>query len=154
MQIQFLCVGKMREKWLQVGFAEYKKRLSRFATISVLEVADSPDHFNPAVAVAKEAELLRKRLPKSGFKVALDLHGKAFSSLEFAKQLSDWQIKGGGKITFVIAGSNGYEQDFLDLMDERISLSPLTFPHQLTRLILAEQIFRGFKILNNERYHK
>ena len=95
---------------------------------------------------------MRKRLPKSGFKVALDLHGKAFSSLEFAKQLSIGRSKE-GKITFVIAGSNGYEQDFLDLMDE-ISLSPLTFPHQLTRLILAEQIFRGFKILNNERYHK
>ena len=154
MQIEFLCVGKMRESWLQAGFAEYQKRLSRYAKVVVTEVPDAPDNLSAAIAMKKEAALLEKKLSKSGYKVALDLQGKLYDSLEFARKLDTWQLKGGGKITFVIAGSNGFAPQILGRMHERVCLSPLTFPHQLTRIILAEQIFRGFKILRGERYHK
>lgn len=154
MKIRFLTVGKLKEKWLKDGFAEYRKRISRFAAVEVIEVPDVPDQQSAEAAVRQEGEALLRQWPADGMVVAVDLHGRAYDSEAFAVQLERWLEQGGSHLTFVIAGSNGFSPAVLARAGARISLSPLTFPHQLTRLILAEQVFRACKINRNETYHK
>lgn len=154
MKIRFLTVGKLKEKWLKDGFAEYSKRIGRFAEVEVIEVADVSDQQSAEAAVRQEGEGLLRQWPADGLAVAVDLHGRSCGSEAFADQLARWLEQGGSRLTFVIAGSNGFSEAVLARADARLSLSPLTFPHQLTRLILAEQVFRAFKINRNETYHK
>lgn len=154
MKITILAIGKIKERWLQAGIAEYRKRLERFADLEVIELPDAPDNHSVAEACRLEGERLLQKLPANGYKVALDLHGEAPDSLELSARLEKWFERGGSHVVFVIAGSNGFAPGIVEQMDTGLSLSRLTFPHQLTRLILLEQLFRAFKISRNETYHK
>lgn len=154
MRIDLIAVGKLKEKWLKDGFDEYAKRIRRFADLRVIELVSAPDDLSPELAMDAEGKRILQKLPASGFKVAVDLHGRRFASEGFAKALDDWFVKGGSRIVFVIAGSNGFSPEVLAKMDTGVCLSELTFPHQLARILLAEQIFRAFKINKGETYHK
>ncbi len=157
--ITILAVGRLREKYLTEGAAEYLKRLSAYARVEVDEVDDESlsDNLSPAVAVkVKEKEGLRllKRLRRDTYLVVLDLRGRMYTSEEMAGVFDKLALEGKGDITFVIGGSLGLPQTVLDKADLRLSFSSLTFPHQLIRIILLEQIFRWFKISRGEPYHK
>lgn len=154
MRITVLAVGKVKERWLKDGLAEYSKRLSRFVRLNIIEVADAPDNRSVEDACKKEAERLLAKLPTDGYKVALDLGGQQPDSLAFSALTEDWMERGGSHLIFLIAGSNGFAPEVLQQIDARLSLSNLTFPHQIARLLLLEQLFRAFKISNNETYHK
>lgn len=154
MRLRILAVGKVREKWLQAGIAEYSKRLSRFADLIITEVADSPDHQSETIAMKQEAERLLAKLSPTDYVVLVDLHGEEPDSILFAKQVDLWQERSGGRLVFVIAGSHGFDPSVIQRAEARVCLSKLTFPHQMVRLILAEQLYRAYKINAGETYHK
>jgi 23S rRNA (pseudouridine1915-N3)-methyltransferase len=157
--ITILAVGRLREKYLAEGAAEYLKRLSAYARVAVEEVNDEsfPESLSlPEREKVKEKEGARllKRLRQDTYLIALDLQGVRYSSEEMAAVFGKLALEGKGDITFVIGGSLGLPQTVLDKADLRLSFSSLTFPHQLIRIILLEQIFRWFKISRGEPYHK
>jgi 23S rRNA (pseudouridine1915-N3)-methyltransferase len=157
--ITILAVGRLKEKYLAEGAAEYLKRLSAYARVVVEEVNDESisDNLSPAEAEkVKEKEGLRllKRLRRDTYLVVLDLRGRIYTSEEMAGVFGKLALEGKGDITFAIGGSLGLPQTVLDKADLRLSFSSLTFPHQLIRIILLEQIFRWFKISRGEPYHK
>lgn len=157
--ITILAVGRLKEKYLTEGAAEYLKRLSAYARVVVEEVNDESisDNLSPAEAEkVKEKEGLRllKRLRRDTYLVVLDLRGRMYTSEEMAGVFGKLALEGKGDITFAIGGSLGLPQTVLDKADLRLSFSSLTFPHQLIRIILLEQIFRWFKISRGEPYHK
>lgn len=154
LKLQLLCVGKLKEKWMQQGIAEYRKRLSRFADVEIIEVPDQSDDLPLERILSIEGDALLKRLPERGVRVLLDLGGKMPDSLDFAQGLRQWMDRSGGMLTFVIGGSNGLDDRVRQACDVRWSLSPLTFPHTLTRVLVLEQLFRGFKLDAGESYHK
>ncbi len=154
MKIGILAVGKVKEQWLKAAVAEYQKRISRFADVTIVEVPDAPEQVSLAKSLRQEGEALLKRWPGSGMTVALDVHGRRLDSPGLAVEQQKWLELGGSQLTYVIAGSNGFDPAVLEKVQARLSLSDLTFPHQLSRLILLEQIFRSFKINNGETYHK
>ncbi len=154
MKLRILAVGKVKEKWLLGGIAEYSKRIGRFATLEITEVADSPDNLSPAMAMKSEGERLLARLVPSDFVVLIDLHGHEPDSEGFAELLAGWQERSGGRLVFVIAGSQGFDPQVIERAQARVCLSKLTFPHQMVRLILVEQIYRAYKINAGETYHK
>lgn len=157
--ITILAVGRLKEKYLVEGAAEYLKRLSAYARVQVVEVDDEGFAENLAPAGRekvkdKEGERLLSRLRPGTFLIALDLKGKMHSSEEMAEVLNKLALEGKGDITFVIGGSLGLPQKVLERAGLRLSFSKLTFPHQLMRLVLLEQVFRWFKIARGEPYHK
>ena len=160
--IRLLCVGKMKEKALQSLAAEYVKRISPFVKVEIVEVKDEPNTHaerNAEVARVKDAEAERvlAKLRPSDYVVLLDLGGRMWDSEGFAKELAGWQQKAGqkgGDLVFVIAGSMGPGAALLSRADIRWKLSDLTFTHLLTRVLILEQIYRGFMILNGRTYHK
>ena len=157
--ITILAVGRLKEKYLTDGAAEYLKRLSAYARVVVEEVNDESisDNLSPAEAEkVKEKEGLRllKRLRRDAYLVVLDQRGRMYTSEEMAGVFDKLALAGKGDITFVIGGSLGLPITVLDKADLRLSFSSLTFPHQLIRIILLEQIFRWFKISRGEPYHK
>ena len=159
MKISIIAVGKLRERYLKEGILEYGKRLSRFCDLEIVEVEDeqTPENLSPSLeqqVKKKEAERVLKRLKDGSKLIALDVKGKKLDSEEFADRLNSFFVSGHSHITFVIGGSLGMDTEILNKSDFRLSLSDMTFPHQLTRLILLEQVFRAFKIINNETYHK
>lgn len=159
LHITILTVGKLKEKYLVEGAAEYLKRLSAFAKVNVIEVDDEgfAENLSPAgreKVKEKEGERLLSRLRPGTFLIALDVQGKMRSSEEMAEVLNKLALEGKGDITFTIGGSLGLPQKVLGRADLRLSFSKMTFPHQLMRLILLEQIFRWFKIARGESYHK
>jgi len=159
LQIQIVCVGNLKEKYLKDAVSEYTKRLSRFCRVTITEVPEEkvPETLSDAEkeqVLRKEAERIKNALLKNTFTVVLDLKGKQPDSLEFSKLLSSWMLQGNNCISFVIGGSIGLDRQFVKEADFNLCLSNLTFPHQLTRVILLEQIYRCFKIINNEPYHK
>lgn len=159
MQIQIVAVGKLKEKYLKDAVDEYVKRLSRFCRVTVNEVAEEkvPETLSDAEreqVLKKEAERIRNALFKNTFTVVLDLKGKQPDSVGFSNLLSSWMMAGKNCISFVIGGSIGLDRQLVKEADYSLCLSNLTFPHQLTRVILLEQIYRCFKIINNETYHK
>ena len=139
MQYTILCVGKIKEKFYTDAVNEYKKRLSRYAKVDIIEVSD---------------EKTLSKIKDSMYVIALDLKGKKFDSEGFAKHLSMCMNQGKSHIAFVIGGSLGLHTSLLDRADERLSFSDFTFPHQLMRVILFEQIYRANRIMNHEPYHK
>ncbi|MDN6196054.1 MAG: 23S rRNA (pseudouridine(1915)-N(3))-methyltransferase RlmH [Atopostipes suicloacalis] len=159
MKITIISVGKLKEKYLKAGIAEYSKRLKAYAKIKIIEVKDEPASQNLS---KKEIEQVKKtegkriinKIPKRAQIIALDLKGKEFSSEKFAKYINDTTIYGKSHLVYIIGGSNGLSSEVLKKSDLKISFGKLTYPHQLMRLILLEQIYRSFKILNNETYHK
>jgi 23S rRNA (pseudouridine1915-N3)-methyltransferase len=157
--ITILAVGRLKEKYLTEGAAEYLKRLSAYARVVVEEVNDESLSDNLPSAEAekikgKEGLRLLKRLRRGTYLIALDLQGRSYSSDEMADFIGKLALEGKGDITFVIGGSLGLPQTVLDKADLRLSFSSLTFPHQLIRIVLLEQIFRWFKISRGEPYHK
>lgn len=158
MKITIACVGKIKEKYFTDAIAEYKKRLGRYITLEIAEVPDekAPESLSNAQMeqVKKtEGERLIKAI-KDSYVIALAIDGKKTTSEGFASLIDQSMVKGGSKITFVIGGSLGLSDEVLKRADYKLSFSDMTFPHQLMRLILLEQIYRAERILNNEPYHK
>lgn len=156
--ITILAVGRLKEKYLAEGAAEYLKRLSAYAKVNVVEVDDEgfAENLTPAgreKVKEKEGERLVSRLRPGTFLIALDVKGKTHSSEEMAEVLNKLVLEGKGDITFAIGGSLGLPQKVLERAGLRLSFSKMTFPHQVMRLILLEQLFRWFKIARGERYH-
>ena len=159
LKITIACVGRIKEKYLTEGIREYSKRLGRYCTLAVAEAADekTPDKAPEALALQikkTEGERLLRLIPEGSYVIVLDLKGKMTDSEGFAKQLSDLTVRGVSSICFVIGGSLGLSQEVLSRANHRLCFSPMTFPHQLMRLILLEQIYRGFRIIHGEPYHK
>jgi len=158
MKIKIYCIGKIKEQYLKDGISEYLKRISAYSNIEIIEVADSKVKDNPNTsdiekAKNEEGERVLKLL-KNDYLIGLDLNKKEQTSEEFAEFLHSKLVEGGSNISFVIGGSYGLSDALKQRCNTSISLSKLTFLHQMTRLILLEQIYRAFKILNNETYHK
>lgn len=154
MKIRIIAPGKIKEKWLVGGIDEYRKRLSKYCTTEIIEVADSPDSLPVDAALAKEGDLILSKIKDGEIVWVMDLHGKLFSSEEISKILTDDMERGGASITVVIGGSNGLDPRIVKRSDRRICFGNITLTHQMTRLILLEQIYRGFKISGGEKYHK
>jgi 23S rRNA (pseudouridine1915-N3)-methyltransferase len=157
--ITILAVGRLKEKYLAEGAAEYLKRLSAYARVAVEEVNDEsfPESLSPVEREKvkdKEGARLLKRLRQDTYLIALDLRGRLYSSEEMAHVFDELALAGKGDITFAIGGTLGLPQTVLERADLRLSFSALTFPHQLMRLVLLEQIYRWFKIARGEPYHK
>lgn len=154
MKLRILSVGKIKEKWLKAAIDEYAKRISRFAKLEMLDVADSPDNLSETVAMRQEGERLLAKIAPQDYVVLIDLHGVEMDSVRFSQQMMSWQEQSGGRLTFVIAGSQGFDPAVRERAQSGVCLSKLTFPHQMVRMILLEQVYRGFKIANGETYHK
>ena len=158
MKIKIYCIGKIKEQYLKDGINEYVRRISPYSAIEIIEVADSKVKDNPNdsdVSKAKNEEGERVlKLLKNDYLIGLDLNKPEFTSEEFAQFINKKFVEGGSNISFVIGGSYGLSDALKARCNSSISLSKLTFLHQMTRLILLEQIYRAFKILNNETYHK
>lgn len=150
--IKIICVGKIKEKYLKEAIEEYKKRLSKYTKLEIIEVSDI-DNSSIEISLLKEKELIEKYIDSKDFVITLEIEGNMLSSVEFAKKI-DSIFNINSNITFIIGGSNGLHQDIKSRSNYKLSFSKLTFPHQLFRVNLLEQIYRTFKINNNESYHK
>ncbi|MBQ9828136.1 MAG: 23S rRNA (pseudouridine(1915)-N(3))-methyltransferase RlmH [Lachnospiraceae bacterium] len=159
MNINILCAGRIREKYLKDAVDEYSKRLSKFAKLTITEVADEKEPNNASDAdrlnvINTEGERLFSKIPERSYVIALAIDGKRLSSEGFAEKIERTALSGCGSITFIIGGSLGLSEKVLKRADMKLSFSDMTFPHQLMRVILLEQIYRAYKIINNEPYHK
>jgi 23S rRNA (pseudouridine1915-N3)-methyltransferase len=159
MNITLVTVGKIKEKFYSEAIAEYSKRLSRYCKLEIVEVADekTPDNASEVMETQiklKEAEKILKNIREDSYCIALAIDGKKYNSVDFARHIEKLGVAGKSNIAFVIGGSLGLHENVLKRADEKISFSDMTFPHQLMRVILLEQIYRGYRIINNEPYHK
>ena len=159
MKIKIYAIGHLKEGYLKQGINEYLERLKPYAQTEIIEVNDEPIPNNPSsgdieIAKNKEGQRVIKLLRKDEYLIGLDLVKKQPSSEEFAKYLEDKFVLGGANLSFVIGGSYGLSDELKARCQDRIGLSNMTFLHQMTRLILLEQIYRAFKINRNEVYHK
>jgi 23S rRNA (pseudouridine1915-N3)-methyltransferase len=159
MNIKIVAVGKLKEKYWIQGMQEYTKRLSAYAKLQVAEVADekAPEKLSAADeerVKAMEGERILSHVKPDEHVIALAIEGKLFTSEELAEQLDQLATYGRSKVAFVIGGSLGLSDEVLGRADMKLSFSRMTFPHQLVRLMLAEQVYRGFKIIRGEPYHK
>ena len=153
-----ICVGKLREKFFAAAAEEYLKRLSRFGKMEMIELPDLPEPQNASPAqcnqvMEKEGEMILGRIRPQDHVIALCIDGPQYESEKFAKRIQENEMKGGRQI-FVIGGSLGLSPAVIKRADEKLSLSKMTFPHQLARVLLLEQIYRACKINAGERYHK
>lgn len=159
MKITILCVGKLKEKYLREAIDEYRKRLSRYIKLEIIEV---PDEKTPDQASEKEecqirdreGERLLRHIKREDYVIALAIDAPQYDSLSFSEKISGFGIRGTGNVVFVIGGSLGLSEDIMKRADEAVSFSKMTFPHQLMRVILLEQIYRSFRIIKGEPYHK
>lgn len=159
MKVTIIAVGKLKERYLKEGIGEYTKRLSRFCDLQLLEVDDeqAPDSLSAMQeeqVKKKETARILSKLKEGTFLIVMDVKGDKKSSEGFATTLQACFNTGKSNITFVIGGSLGLDTELIKKADLRLSISDMTFPHQLTRLILLEQLYRAFKIINGETYHK
>ncbi|MDD5827211.1 MAG: 23S rRNA (pseudouridine(1915)-N(3))-methyltransferase RlmH [Bacilli bacterium] len=143
--IKILCIGKIKESFYQDAIKEYMKRLSKYHKVIIEELPDSNKQ--------KEEELLLKKINQKDYNIVLDIEGKMLNSIELSNHI-DKTFQINSNITFIIGGSDGLTEKVKEIADFKLSFSKLTFPHQLFRVILLEQIYRSFKILNHETYHK
>ena len=159
MKITVLCVGKIKEKFFADAIKEYSKRLSRYCKLEIVEVADekTPDGASDLVVSQikdKEAERMEKYLPDSAYVIALAIEGKMLSSEQLAGKINQLGVGGESHIQFIIGGSLGLSDKVVKEADMLLSFSKMTFPHQLMRVILLEQIYRSYRIIQGEPYHK
>ena len=159
MKIKIVTVGKLKEKYLKDGIAEYSKRISRFATVEMIELADekTPDRASDsenAKILCVEGNRILSKIGEREFVVVLAIEGKTLSSEEFSKQLEQASINGSSTLTFVIGGSLGLSKEVKKRANLSVSFGRLTLPHQLMRLVLIEQIYRAFTIQQGSPYHK
>ncbi len=157
LHINLYCVGKVKEQHLRDAIDEYLKRIGKYCSISIIELPDKPipeksnSTLESQIIEAESNEIINK-LNMSSYKIALDLTGKQYTSEEFAEKITKIQLSN-STISFIIGGSLGLSDDLKRICNEKISFSKMTFPHQLMRVIFLEQLFRSFKINNNEKYH-
>ena len=159
MHITILSVGKIKEKYLKDAVAEYTKRLSKYCKLEIIEVADekTPDQASEAVENSirtKEGERILKHIKEDMYVITLEIGGKMLSSEELSAKLEELGLKGKSNVAFVIGGSIGLGEEVLARSDYALSFSKMTFPHQLMRVILLEQIYRSYRIIHREPYHK
>lgn len=159
MNITVICLGKLKEKYLKDATQEYKKRLSAYGKLDIVELnpvrlSDNPSQLEIDNALQKEAEEIKKKIPNNSYTFALCIEGKPKSSEIFAETIKAAAVGGKSNITFIIGSSFGLCPSIKALADNRLSFSPMTFPHQLMRVMLLEQIYRAFQINNNGKYHK
>lgn len=159
MKITIIAVGKIKEKFYKDAIDEYAKRLSKYCKLSILEVTDekTPEHASETVnqqILAKEGERIRNMIPKDSYVISLAIEGHKYDSVGFANEIHRLTLQGKSHITFIIGGSLGIWDEIKNISHAKISFSDMTFPHQLMRVILTEQLYRSFRILNNEPYHK
>ena len=159
LHINIICVGKLKEKYLQDALSEYSKRLSKYCNLNIIELPDEklPNNLNDSLInqiKQKESNNILSHIEKGSYVLALDFKGKQFSSEEFSKKITDISLNSFSSITFIIGGTLGLYENVLKNSNELICFSKMTFPHQLIRIFLLEQIFRAFKISNNETYHR
>jgi 23S rRNA (pseudouridine1915-N3)-methyltransferase len=159
LNIQVISVGKIKEKYLKLGIEEFSKRLSKYCKLDIVELDDekAPENLSDKgreIVKDKEGQRILTKIKQNSYVIALAIDGKNFSSEELAEFMSDLTVRGNSSLTFVIGGSLGLSDDVLVRADFKLSFSKMTFPHQLMRLILLEQIYRGFRINNGEPYHK
>lgn len=159
MNINIVCVGKIKEKYLNMGISEFTKRLSKYCKLNIIEVADekTPDGASDAVVDAiklKEGQRIMSKIRDNSFCIVLSIDGERFDSESMAKKLDTLMVRGNSDFTFVIGGSLGVHELVLKRADMKLSFSDFTFPHQMMRLFLLEQIYRWFRINSGEPYHK
>jgi len=154
-KINLICMGDIKEKYLRDAIEEYSKRISRFADLKIIQlkehIAQSSSPSDTLIALKKDAEEISKHL--KGYCICLDINGKMLSSEAFAEKIQKTSLTN-SEISFIIGASNGIDSKIKELCKEKISFSPMTFPHQLMRVIFLEQLYRAFTILNNIAYHK
>ena len=155
MKIVLLTIGKTSEKYLIEGIAQYQKRLKHYTQFEMLEILNikNAKNFSNAELMKKEGELILKQLQNSDHLILLDDKGKDFTSTKFAEKLQSWMLSGKKRLVFVVGGAYGFSEDIYARGNEKLSLSKMTFSHQMVRLFFVEQIYRGYTILNNEPYH-
>ena len=151
--IKIICVGKIKEKFYTEAINEYLKRLSKYTKINVIEVNDDNSD-DVSKVLNNEKEQINKNIKSNDYIIVLDIDGIMVDSIEFANKINNLFIDSNSDITFIIGGSHGIHNDIKEKANLRLSFSKLTFPHQLFRVIFLEQIYRAFKIINNETYHK
>lgn len=150
--IKLIVVGKIKEKYFSDAIKEYEKRLSKYTKLNIIEVADCGiEELDKSLRIEKDA--IMKHLSLKDYIILLDVKGKEMTSVEMAKLMVEKEMNN-SNITFIIGGSNGFHEDIYSLAKERWSFSKLTFPHQLFRVMFLEQLYRTYKIRNNEKYHK
>lgn len=159
MNINIIAIGKIKEKFTKEAIKEFQKRLSRYCKLNIVELEDekAPQNLSQKdmdIIKDKEGERILNKLNPSSYIIALDIKGKSLSSEDFSKKMEDLMVEGNNHITFIIGGSIGLSKEVLSKCNYKLSFSKMTFPHQLMRLILLEQIYRGFRIMKNEPYHK
>lgn len=159
MKIKIVSVGKIKEKYLLAGINEYKKRLQLFCKLEFIELDDEkiPDKASSAeelLVKEKEGKKILDKIKDDEYMILLDLHGKEIDSLQLSKHIETKMVEGKSTITFVIGGSLGLSNDVLERSNYRLCFSKLTFTHQMIKLFLLEQVYRSFKIMNNQTYHK
>lgn len=158
-KVSVICVGKLKEKFYTEAVAEYTKRLSRHCKLEILELpecrlGDDPSPAEIQKALATEAAAIRDRLPKGGAVIAMCIEGKSCSSQELSRRITEFGVMGKTQLTFLIGGSFGLDEGLKKEADWRLSMSPMTFPHHLARIMLLEQIYRAYQIAEGTRYHK
>ena len=159
MKITVVAAGKIKEKYFTGAIEEYAKRLSRYCKLELIEVADekTPDGASEALELQikeKEGDRILQKIPDNAYVIALAIDGKMLDSEELAEQMERWNVSGISHMVFVIGGSLGLAPAVMKRADYKLSFSKMTFPHQLMRVILLEQIYRSFRIRNHEPYHK
>lgn len=159
MKITVICVGKLKEKYFREASAEYEKRLGRYCRLEIIEVADekTPDGASRTAEEQikeKEASRILRHIRDDAFVFTLEIEGEKQDSVSFARGIEKLALQGRSHIQFIIGGSLGLHKSVLAVSDAAVSFSDMTFPHQLMRIILLEQIYRGFRIIAGEPYHK
>ncbi len=159
MKVKIIAVGKIKEKFFAQGIDEYSKRLSRYCKLEIIEVGDekTPDKLSDVerdIILKKECEKILKYIKDDSYIITLEIKGKMLDSEDLANKIEKIGIEGTNEIIFVIGGSLGLHKKISDISNYKLSFSKMTFPHQLMRVILLEQIYRSFRIINNEPYHK
>ena len=158
LNISIICIGKIKENYLRDAINEYSKRLSKFCNLKITELPDEklPSKINDSIIAEiknKECDKIIDAIKKDSYVICLDLKGKEYSSEDFSKKIENITLNFNSSITFIIGGTLGLNEKVLSLANEKICFSKMTFPHQLIRVFLLEQLFRAFKISNNETYH-
>ena len=154
MRLRIICVGKLREKWLEDDAKEYIKRLSRFCDTEMIEVPDAPDSLPEKQALEREGSAVLSRIKPDSTVWLMDLSGETIDSPTFSRELMKGFEERGAEITFMIGGSNGFSDHVIQRATRRIRFSDMTFTHTMSRLILLEQCYRAFRIARGETYHK
>ena len=158
-KVSIICVGKMKEKFYIEAAAEYVKRLGRFCKMDIVELPedrlpDDPSQAQIDAALAKEADAIRAKLPQNAYIIAMCVEGKTRSSESLARLMAETANQGGSHLVFLIGGSFGLHSSVKELAAVKLSMSPMTFPHHLARVMLLEQIYRGYQINAGSKYHK